>query len=172
MKTGLLRAQQPGVVLSSSALGAVVGTDGGEFGVGFRHEGLQLFLEQLIRGLGGRRLHRCALGTVLETGILILLGTVLEIAALPVLTAVAAPEIVGPAGVFPLGLGLQPLDGQVDLAVFAADNHDLYILTLGQMLADVADIGICYFGNMYHAGLVFGQGHKSTEIGDGFYFTF
>ena len=78
----------------------------------------------------------------------------------------------GCAGIFTLGLGLQALDRQVDLAILIADDHNLHILTLSQMLTDVADIGIGHFRNMYHTGLVLRQGNKRTEIGDGLYFSF
>ena len=67
--------------------------------------------------------------------------------------------------------GLQSLDGQVDLAVLIADDHDLDVLALGQMLTDVADVGVGNFGNMYHAGLILRQGDECAEIGDGFDFT-
>ena len=159
-------AEQPDF-LSSSALGAVVGPDGGELGIRFGHECLQLFLEQLVSGLGCSRLHgSAALGAGLLGPVLIL-----ETGVLPTGSTVAATEVVGPGGgIFTLGLGLQALDGQVDFAVFVADDHDLHILTLGQMLADVTDIGIGNLRNMYHAGLVFGQCDKCAEIGDGFYF--
>ena len=62
---------------------------------------------------------------------------------------VVIPSVVGTAVVlsasgraFPLRSGFQPLDGQVNLAVVQPDHHDLYILTLRQMLVDVTDIGI------------------------------
>ncbi len=103
-------------LLSSSALGAVVGTHGGQLIVGLGHEGLQLFLEQLVSGLGGCRLYR---GAALGAG---LLGPVLilAIAALPAGGTVAAAEIVGPGGViFPLRLGLQALDGQIESRIVA-----------------------------------------------------
>ena len=64
------------VLLSSAALGAVVGIlpDGGDLTVGFGHECLQLFLKQLIRGLGSGRRRRS--GTGRPAGILVLvLGT-------------------------------------------------------------------------------------------------
>ena len=54
-------------------------------------------------------------------------------------TAVAA-EI--RSAVLPLGLGLQALDGQVDLAIVQANDHHLHILALGQVLVDIADVGI------------------------------
>ena len=73
---------------------------------------------------------------------------------------------------FTLRLGLQPLHGQVDLAVLRADDHDLHILTFGQMLADVADIGVGHLRDMYHAGLVLRQGDECAEIGNGLDFAF
>ena len=69
------------------------------------------------------------------------------------------------------GVGSVPMvNGQVDLVVFVADDHHLRILTLGQMGADVADVGIGYFGNMYHTGLILRQRYKCAEVGDGFDF--
>ena len=70
----------------------------------------------------------------------------------------------------PLGLGLQALDGQVDFPIFVANDHDLHILALGQVLPDITDIGIGHFRDMYHAGLVLRQGNESAKIGDGFDF--
>ena len=72
-------------------------------------------------------------------------------------------------GTFTLRLSLQALDGKIDLSVVGADNGDFYILTFCQMLADIADIGIGHFRNMYQTGLVVGKCHKGTEIGDRFY---
>ena len=144
----------------------MVGTDAGELGVGFGHKGLQLILKDLVSGLGSGRLD----GSPLRPA---LLGTGLE-AAFPALgTIIALAEAaLGPTGIFALGLGLQTFDGQVDLAVFIADDHHLHILTLGQMLADVADIGVGDLRNMYHAGLVLRQGNERAEIGDGLDFAF
>ena len=50
----------------------MVRTDGRQLGVRLAHECLQLFLEQLVSGLGSGRLNGCLLGTVLieRTGIL------------------------------------------------------------------------------------------------------
>ena len=136
----------------------MVSTDGGPLGVGFRHEGLQLFLKELICGLGRRGRGGSALGTAE-----IRLTSLVSGGGLPA-EAIAA--------IFTLGLGLQTLDGQVDLAVFCADDHDLDLLAFGQMLAKVADIGIGNLRDMYHAGLVIRQGDKRAEIGDGFDFAF
>jgi len=158
--------QQPGSESSSSALGAVVSPHGRELGVGLGHECLQLFLKQLIRSLGCSRLHRRTLGTLL------CLGLILETAALPAGCPIAAEIIGSGAIVFALGLGLQSLDGQIDLAIVRTNDHDLYVLSLCQMLADVTDIGIRHLRNMYHTGLVLRQGYKRTEIGDGLHFTF
>ena len=55
---------------------------------------------------------------------------------------------------------------------FSLPMTDLYILTLGKVLTDVADIGVGDFGNMYHSGFALRQGDECTEIGDGFDFTF
>ena len=46
-----------------------------------------------------------------------------------------------------------------------------YILALCQMLTDVADIGVCHLGDMYHAGLILLQGDERAEISDCFYFS-
>ena len=135
---------------------------GGQLAVRLGHEGLQLFLEQLIRGLGSRGLNRGPLRTVL--------ALILEAAFPP--GGVAAPEIVGTAGILALGLGLQTLDGQVDLAVLGTDDYYLDLLTLGQVLADVTDIGVGHLGNMYQTGLVLRQGDECAEIGDGLDFAF
>ena len=40
----------------------------------------------------------------------------------------------------------------------------------GQVLANVADIGIGHLRNMYHAGFILRQGDECTKICDGFYF--
>ena len=68
--------------------------------------------------------------------------------------------------------GLQPLDGQLQLAILIAQHHHLYILTLGQMLANVTDETRRYLRNMYETRHIFRQGDKRTKIGDGFYFSF
>ena len=126
----------------------MVSPHGGQLGVGFRHEGLQLFLEQLVRSLGRSGLHGGSgtLGTVV-------LGTVLE-TTLGALPTVAATEIIL-AGrcVFTLGLGLQTLDGQIDLAVFIADDHNLHILTFGQVRTDITDVGIALTSIFVHESL-------------------
>ena len=167
---------RPWGMLSSAALGAVVGTHGRELGVGFGHECLQLLLEELVRGLGCCGLNRgAALGTVLA--LVLAGGTGVTLMALITLMTlvVALTEIAALAGGILTGLtrlaGLQTLDGQVDLAVLIADDHNLHVLTLGQVLTDVADVGVGHFGNMYHAGLVIRQGDECAEIGDGLDFT-
>jgi len=141
--------------LSSAAFGAVVGVlpDGRDLTVGLRHKSLQLFFKKLVGSFGrGGRCGRGAGGSGLTGG--------------------SAAEIVPGCAAFPLGLGLQPLDGQVDLAIVCADDHHFHILTFGQVLADVADIGVGNLRNMYHAALVFRQGDERAKIGDGFDFTF
>ena len=114
------------IVLSSAALGPVVGVlpDGRDLAVRFTHELLQSLLKQLIRSFGrGRRggsgADRPILGrrAILPTG-----STTAEIAA----------ALSG--GILTLGLGLQTLDGQIDLATIQADDHDFHILTFGQIL--------------------------------------
>ena len=157
--------------LSSPAFGAVVGilTAGGDLTVGLGHKGLQLLFKQLVGSLGSGGRDGCAsLGPLLGGTVEVL--ALLSGLELPALRPVAGAEIIGPAGILSLGLGLQTLDGQVDLAVFIADDDHLHILALGQVLADIADIGIGYLGNMYHAGLILRQRDKCAEIGDGFYF--
>ena len=156
----------PAGIVSSSALGAVVCTHGGKLGIRLGHESLQLLLKELVRGLGRGGGHGCALGSGLLGG-----GGILA-AGLPALLGCAALAEIVPGGCISLGLGLQTLDGKVDLAVFRADDHHLHILTLGQVLADIADIGIGYFGNMYKAGLILRQGNECAEIGDGLYLAF
>ena len=71
------------------------------------------------------------------------------------------------SAVLPLGLGLQTLDGQIDFSIFVANDHNLNVLPLRQVLPDITDVGIGDFGNMYHAGSVFRQGNESAKIGDG-----
>ena len=174
----------------------------GELAVGFGHECLQLLFKQLVCSFGSGGLDGCALGTIIPVLEIAAFPTLeaftvfaLEIAAFPALEAfaltaletfafpaleitafptleVSALTALEIAVALSLGLGLQTLDGQVDFAVFGADDHDLYILAFGQMLADIADICVGYLGNMYHAGLVFRQGDKCAEVGDGFDFTF
>ena len=144
-------AEQPDF-LSSSALGAMVSPDGGQLGVGFGHECLQLLLKQLVRGLGSGRLHR---GSGALRTVILVLGTVLE-TAFGAGRTVTGAETTLTGCVLTLRLGFQTLDGQIDLAVLVANDHDLHILTLGQMLADIADIGVGHLGNMYQTGLIFG----------------
>ena len=146
-----------------SALGAVIRTDGGKLRVGLGHECLQLLFKQLVSGLGCSRLYRRTLGTGLG---LALLGIETGITAS---TVIGAEIAITALSILTLGFCLQTLDGQIDLAVFIADDHDLHILTLGQMLTDVADIGIGNLRNMYHAGLVFRQGDECAEICDRLY---
>ena len=124
-----------------------------QLAVRLSHKCLQLFFKQLVGSLWGSALHRSGTHRTL------------------VLIAVAAAEF-PTRGILSLGLGLQTLDGQVDLTVFRTNNHDLHILPLGQVLADVIDIGIGHFRDMYHAGLILGQSHKGSEIGDGLDFSF
>ena len=80
--------------------------------------------------------------------------------------------LTGRSSVFPGLLGLQTLDGKVDFAVFVADDDNLHILTLGQVLTDVTDIGIGHFRDMYHTGLVLRQSDECSEIGDRLDFSF
>ena len=139
-------------MLSSAALGPVIGIlpDGRDLAVRLRHKLLQLLLKELIGSLGCCGGRRCL---PLGTGLLRLL-------------TFPTAEIAGSGLILSLGLGLQALNGQIDLAIFIADDHHLHILALGQMLADVADEGVGHLRNMYHAGLIFRQGHKGAEIGD------
>ena len=151
---------RPWGVLSSAALGAVVSAHGGELGVRFGHKGLQLFLKELVSSLGRGGLHRSRT---------LLLRAVLRIVAtFPTGRGLTA----GTGSVLPGRLGLQPLDGQIDLAVFVADDNDLHILSLSQMGTDVADIGIGDLRDMYHTGLILRQGDECTKIGNGFDFAF
>ena len=101
------------------------------------------------------------------------LSVAVEAAAVAVtavgIAAVAIPMEAGAAAVLAcvLGAGLQTLHGKVDLACgIDGNDHDLDVLTLGQMLTDIADVGIGNLGDMYHAGLVFGKRNKSAKIGD------
>ena len=159
------------MVLSSSALGAVVSAHGGKLGVGFGHESLQLLFEQLVSRLGCSRLHRS--GT---------LGTALIAAFAGLKTTFPAECTIGrcsteiaavPTGrILANRLGLQTLDGQVDLAVFIADDNDFDILTLSQMGADITDIGVSDFRDMYHTGLILRQGNECAKISNGLDFSF
>ena len=63
----------------------------------------------------------------------------------------------------------EPQRPEIDFATIQADDHDFDFLTLGQMLADIADVAARYFRNMYHAGFVVLQGDKCAEIGDCLY---
>ena len=142
----------------------MIRTHGGELVVGLGHERLQLFLKQLVSRLGGGGLHGGALGAVLRRG-----GIFPPVAA--VLTGRAAVVPVPISAVLTLGLGFQALDGQVDLAVFQTNDHDLHVLALGQVLPDIADVGIGDLGNMYHACLSLRQGDECAKIGDRLDFT-
>ena len=86
----------------------------------------------------------------------------LRILILGVLTGSAAAEIT--CGT--LGPCLQTLDRQIDLTAIDTDDHDLNILAFGQVLANVTDIKIGHFGNMYHAGMVFRKGNECAKICD------
>ena len=159
--------------LSSAALGAVIGvlTDGRDLAVRLSHECLQFFFKQLVGGFGcGRRCGSGAGRTVLGCGsatLCLAVGT----------RAIAGAEMIATLGTRTvaagsLGLGLQTLDGQIDLVALYANDHYLHILTFGQMLTDVTDIRIGHFGNMYHAGVIFRKRDERTEIGDRFYLAF
>ena len=159
--------------LSSAALGTVLGIllDGGDLAVGLRHESLQLLLEELVSGLGSGGGHGVGtLRTVLALMLAALTGRAGMIAAVVALAEVTAAEIAALTGRVFAGLaGLQTLDGQIDLAVIGADDHDLHILTFGQMLANVADIGIGNLRNMYQTCLILRQRNKCAKIGDRLY---
>ena len=131
--------------------------DGRDLAVGLAHEGLQLLLEKLIGSLRCGRLNAL---TVSRPGLALVLSLGL------ILPGGGGSEIIVPGSALSLGLGLQPLDGQIDLTVVIADNHDLHILAFGQVLADITDVSIGYLRNMHHAGLVFRQCHERAEIGD------
>ena len=149
-----------GVDLSSAALGPTVGIlpVRRKIAVGFGHIPLQTLFKQLICGLGfGRRGGSGADRPILGRCVILPTGCVIaEIAALS-------------GGVFALRLGLKTLDGQIDFATIQTDDHNLYILTFGQMLADIADIAAGYLRNMYHTGLVIIPRDKCAKIGDCFY---
>ena len=131
--------------------------DGRNLAVRLGHEGLQLLFEELVGSLGGSGLHgSCPLGTVLRT--------VLILAAFPAGRIVVAAEAALAGSAVPLRLGLQTLDGQINLAVLIADDHDLHILALGQMLPDVADVGIGDLGNMYMPVLFSGREMNAPKL--------
>ena len=104
----------------------MVSTDGGQLGVRLAHEGLQFLFEQLVSGLGRSRLNRCLLRTVLvERAVAFPTGCCVVILTAEII--ILAVEIIFTARcVLSLGLGLQTLDGQIDLAIFIADDHDLH----------------------------------------------
>lgn len=132
------------VLLSSSGFGfAVVLLQAGDLTVGIGHE----LLEHVVEGLGllFRGLSRAGAlrAILLRAGALRTRGALL------------------------LRTGQRPANGQIDLPVIQADDHDLDLLADGQVLVDIIDIGVGDFGNMYHAGLVLGQRNKRAEFGDG-----
>ena len=137
--------------------------DGRDLAVRFTHELLESFLKQLICGLGGRRGYRCtALLTI--AAVVGILAPVLPGILIPTETAALLAALSGLSG-------FQPLDGQIDLSGRIHSNeHDLDILSFGQVLTDIADIRIGNLRDTYHAGPVLWQCHESTEIGDRFYF--
>ena len=95
-----------------------IGLDGGNLAVGFGHKGLQLLLEQLVGCLGGGGLHRGPVGAATP---IVVPG--LEPTLLP--GSAAAIAVSGSAGILTLGLGLQPLDGQVECGgVIPANTYD------------------------------------------------
>ena len=123
-------------------IGDIVGVEGDVFKTERGEISLRVHKATLLRGIPG-----CAVGC-----------------ALPALAAPVFP-------ILPLRLGLQTLDGQIDLAVVRTDDHDLYILPFGQVLANIADVGVGHLRNMYHSGLIFRQGDERAKIGDGFDFS-
>ncbi len=175
------------ISLTSAALGPVIGVspNGGDFAVRFAHESLELLLKQLIGGFGcGRRRRGAAAlsgGTIALTAeVAVAAETALTIlaarsalcmgstaVAVEIAAVVLSVEIGAAVGAGMLGPGLQALHGKVDLAGgIHRNDHDLHILPFGQVLTDIADIGIGNLGDMYHAGLVFGKRNKSAKIGD------
>ena len=155
--------------LSSSGFGLAVGIllQAGDFAVGIRHELLEHIIEGLgllFHRLGGTRTGRPVIlcpgrsGAVVIAAVTVLTGTV---------KALSGAVILGP-----LGCGLGPADGQIDLAVFQTDDHDLDVLTFLQMVMDIIDIGMGDLGDMYHTGLILRQRNERAEFGDGFDFAF
>ena len=79
--------------------------------------------------------------------------------------------LLGTVVLLPLRCRLCPANGQIDLAVIQTDDHDLHILTFGQMVVNVVDVGMGDFRNMYHTGLIARQQNERAELGNGLYFT-
>ena len=56
------------------------------------------------------------------------------------------------------------LDGQIGLAIFHADDHDLDRVALMQVVVDVIDIGVRHLGDVHHAGRPVRQHDERTEF--------
>ena len=120
--------------LSSSGLGLPIGVllQTGDLAVGVSHELLEHIVKRL--GLLLHRLGRTGTGrpVVLIPGrhgtIAIRAGTVKALLRTVVLR--------------PGRCRLRPANRQINLAVIQTDDHNLYILTLGQMIMNVIDIGM------------------------------
>ena len=136
-------------------------TQRGELAVGLGHKLLQPLLKELIGSLGCGRSGGGG-RTALAGGAV---GVAVPVAG--VAGIIVCPEI--GAVVVPLGLRLQTLHGQIDFAVIQRNNHDLHILAFGQECTDIADVGVGYLGDMYHARLVFRQRNERAEVSDRFY---
>ena len=63
------------------------------------------------------------------------------------------------------------LDGQISLAVFHADDHDLDRVALVQMVVDVIDVGMRHLGDVYHTGRPVRQRDERAEFGQALDFT-
>ena len=75
-------------------------------------------------------------------------------------------RIIASGGISTLGPGFQTLDRQIDFSVLISDDHDLHILTFGQVLANVTDIGIGNLRNMYHTYLIVIERDECAKIRD------
>lgn len=155
------------MLLASFALGPMIGIlfDGGNLAVGIRHK----LLEHIVKGLGllgTIRPGSTPLALIVAAAIAASLGTVAPIAPIASITAVAA-IIPGAAIVAATGTGRGIhglLDGQINLALIHGNDFYLYILSDGEILVDITDVSVGDLRDMYHAGLIAGQGHKCAEL--------
>ena len=160
------------ILHTTLGLGAVVGIllDGRDLAVRIRHE----CLEHIVKGL--RLLGSVALGCAL-TAIVKSAAVAAAVAAMISVIVIPLRPVKIPLATVLAGLTLRRLlgllDGKIDLSS-RVNGNDLHLdlLTNGEMLVDIADIGMGHFRDMYHTALVAGQGDKCAKLGNARYLSF
>ena len=116
-----------------------IGADGGHFAVRLGHELLEHIVERFLLRRGRLLPVRLRL-------------TLLEAAARAL-------------GLLPRGRRQGALDGKIDLSGVQSDDHDLDSLALGQILVQIAHIGVRDLGNVDKSGRVCVQRDERAEFG-------